>query len=57
MGTASAETATMVTAGAAATGTKAAAEAKSVTDGEPCGKRPKPAIWGEHDKGPTHQRN
>jgi len=29
------------------------AEAESVADGPPNGKRPKPAKWGEHDQGPT----
>jgi len=29
------------------------AEAESVADGSPNGKRPKPAKWGEHDQGPT----
>jgi len=35
---------------ATATGAKVAAEAESVTDGAPSGKRPKPANWGSITK-------
>jgi len=40
-----ATTATTATGGAVATGSKAAAEAESVTHGAPSGQRPKPANW------------
>jgi len=50
MGNASAEAAATAAGEAAAAGAKAAAEAEAVTDGAPCGQRPKPANWGSMTK-------